>query len=180
MQVILSMRLNEKSFQVSTHEASLSFWLGQRSGFDWLRLRTMQACDRPDKCNPGYMVENQQDQWEYMYVVSIFPWSDIRNKLCFPLYSYANYNKTAFFHSDMDIVRTTLEKGSNVALSFSDRPKGSVSDVTFCISQHALKPISCVKMGLQIDDHLSFHVHIVYRINVRPCCSSTHWISSYH
>ena len=41
------------------------------------------------------------------------------------------------------------------------RPKGSISDVSFCISEHILKHIRCVKLlGVKIDDRLSFDDHI--------------------
>ena len=98
------------------------------------------------------------------------------NDVC-PLYNYADDNTLAFFHSDMDILRTKLEEGSSIALDWFDenhmkaniskfqsiilRPKGSISDVSFCISEHILKPIPCVKLlGVKIDDRLSFDDHI--------------------
>ena len=98
------------------------------------------------------------------------------NDVC-PLYNYADDNTLAFFHSDMDILRTKLEEGSNIALDWFDenhmkaniskfqsiilRPKGSISNVLFCISEHILKPIPCVKLlGVKIDDCLSFDDHI--------------------
>ena len=98
------------------------------------------------------------------------------NDVC-PLYNYADDNTLAFFHPDMDILRTKLEEGSNIALDWFDenhmkanismfqsiilRPKGSISDVSFCISEHILKPIPCVKLlGVKIDDRLSFDDHI--------------------
>ena len=37
-----------------------------------------------------------------------------------PLYNYADDNTLAFFHSDVDILRATLEEGSNVALDWFD------------------------------------------------------------
>ena len=86
-------------------------------------------------------------------------------------------NTLAFFHSDMNILRTKLEEGSNIALDWFDenhmkasiskfqsiilRPKGSISDVSFCISEHILKPVPCVKLlGVKIDDRPSFDDHI--------------------
>ena len=98
------------------------------------------------------------------------------NDVC-PLYNYADDNTLAFFHSDMDILRAKLEEGSNIALDWFDenhmkaniskfhsiipRPKCSISDVSFCISEHILKPIPCVKLlGVKIDDRLSFDDHI--------------------
>ena len=33
-----------------------------------------------------------------------------------PLFNYADDNTLAFFHSDMEILRTNLEEGSNIAL----------------------------------------------------------------
>ena len=98
------------------------------------------------------------------------------NDVC-PLYNYADDNTLAFSHSDMDILRTKLEEGSSIALHWFDenhmkaniskfqsiilRPKGSISDVSFCISEHILKPIPCVKLlGVKIDDRLSFDDHI--------------------
>ena len=90
---------------------------------------------------------------------------------------------------DMDILRTKLEEGSKIALDWFDenhmkaniskfqsiilRPKGSISDVSFSISEHILKPIRCVKLlGVKIDDRLSFddHIssiclHVSYQIN---------------
>ena len=98
------------------------------------------------------------------------------NDVC-PLYNYADDNTLAFFHSDMDILRTKLEEGFNIALDWFDenhmkaniskflsiilRLKGSISDVSFCISEHILKPTLCVKLlGVKIDDRLSFDDHI--------------------
>ena len=98
------------------------------------------------------------------------------NDVC-PLYNYADDNTLAFFHSDMEILRTKLEEGSNIALDWFDenhmqtniskfqsiilRPKGSISNVTFCISKSILTPVSCVKLlGVKIDDRLSFDDHI--------------------
>ena len=77
----------------------------------------------------------------------------------------------------MDILRTKLEEGSNIALDWFDenlmkaniskfqsiilRPKGSISDVSFCISKYILKPIPCVKLlGVKIADRLSLDDHI--------------------
>ena len=77
----------------------------------------------------------------------------------------------------MEILRTKLEEGSNIALDWFDenhmqtniskiqsiilRPKGSISDVTFCISESILTPVSCVTLlGVKIDDLLSFDDHI--------------------
>ena len=77
----------------------------------------------------------------------------------------------------MEILRTKLEEGSNIALDWFDenhmqtniskfqsiilRPKGPISDVRFCISESILTPVSCVKLlGVKIDDHLSFDDHI--------------------
>ena len=73
------------------------------------------------------------------------------------LYNYADDNTLAFFHSDMEILRTKLEEGSNIALDWFDennmqtniskfqsiilRPKGSISNVTFCISESILTPV---------------------------------------
>ena len=64
------------------------------------------------------------------------------NGVC-PLYNYADDNILAFFHYAMDILRTKLEEGSNIALDWFDenrmnaniskfqsiilRPKGSIS-----------------------------------------------------
>ena len=77
----------------------------------------------------------------------------------------------------MEILRTKLEEGSNIALDWVDenhmqtniskfqsiilRPKGPISDVTFCISESILTPASCVKLlGVKIYDRLSFDDHI--------------------
>ena len=98
------------------------------------------------------------------------------NYVC-PLYNYADDNTLEFFHSDMDILRAKLEEGSNIALDWFDenhmkaniskfqfiilRPRGSISDVSFCISEHIVKPIPCVKLlGVKIGDRLSFDDHI--------------------
>ena len=83
------------------------------------------------------------------------------NDVC-PLYNYADDNTLTLFHSDMEILRTKLEEGSNIALDWFDennmqtniskfqttilRPKGSISNVTFCISESILTPASCVKL----------------------------------
>ena len=108
------------------------------------------------------------------------------NDVC-PLCNYADDDTLAFFHSDMDILGTKLEEGSNIALDWFDenhmkaniskfqsiilRPKCSISDVSFCISEHILKPIPYVKLlGVKIDDRLSFDDHI----------SSNQWLASYH
>ena len=98
------------------------------------------------------------------------------NDVC-RLYNYADDNTLTFFHSDMEILRTKLEEGSNIALDWFDenhiqtniskfqttilRPKGSISNVTFCISESILTPASCVKLlGVKIDYRLSFDDHI--------------------
>ena len=107
----------------------------------------------------------------------LFKQSFSKNLSICPLYNYADDNILAFFHSDMDILRTKLDEGSNIALdwfnenhmntnsskfqSITLRPKGSISDVSFCISEHILKPIPRVKLlGVKIDDRLSFDDHI--------------------
>ena len=113
------------------------------------------------------------------------------NDVC-PLYNYAGDNTLAFFYSDMEILRTKLEEGSNKALDGFDenhmqtniskfqsiilRPKGSVSDVTFCISESILTPVSCVKLlGVKIGDRLSFDDHIS-----SICLRISHQINDLH
>ena len=97
------------------------------------------------------------------------------NDVC-PLYD-ADDNTLPFFHSDMDILRTKLEEGSNIAPDWFDEnhmkaniskfqsvslgPKDSISDVSFCISEPILKPGSCVKLlGDKPDDRLPSDGHI--------------------
>ena len=77
----------------------------------------------------------------------------------------------------MEILRTKPDEVPNIALDWFDeshiqtniskfqsiilRPKGSISDVTFCLSESILRPVSCVKLlGVKIDDRLSFDDHI--------------------
>ena len=111
------------------------------------------------------------------------------NDVC-PLYNYADDNTLAFFHSDMDILRTKLEEGSNIALDWFDenhmkaniskfqsiilRPKGFISDVSFCISEHILKPIPCVKLlGVKIQWLASYHeVYDHWKSNLHILCVS--------
>ena len=105
--------------------------------------------------------------YEFIYVV---------NDVC-PLYNYVDDNTLACFHFDMDILRTKFVEGCNIAHDWLDenhiqaniskfqsivrRPKGSISDVSFCISEHILKLIWWVKLvGVKIDDRLSFDDHI--------------------
>ena len=96
------------------------------------------------------------------------------------LYQTVDARKEEVFFPDLLITlrrHAKLEEGSNIALDWFDethmkaniskfqsiilRPKGSISDVSFCISEHIQKPIPCAKLlGVKIDDRLSFDDHI--------------------
>ena len=66
-------------------------------------------------------------------------------------------------------MQTNISKFQSIIL----RPKGSISDVTFCISESILTPVYCVKLlGVKIDDRLSFDdlissicLRVSYQIN---------------
>ena len=116
------------------------------------------------------------------------------NDVC-PLCNYADDNTLAFFHSDMDILRTKLEEGSNVSswLVWWKSHESKHFQVSIYYSQTESLYFRCIILYIWTytetyslckaagsKDWWSLIIWWPYFINLPTCFLANQWLASYH